>query len=96
MIFLSGTQAFDGNDPEWGLNSGSGERSYSRRVAFQSGFSNVPMVTANLTGLDISSGGAKFYIGVENVDSTGFDLQIKTWGETRVWAVVVNWLAIGL
>ena len=96
MIFLSGTQACDGNDPEWTLNAGGGERSYVRRVAFQSGFSNVPMVTTNLTGLDISKGCAKFYIGVENVDSTGFDLQLKTWGDTQVWAVVVNWLAIGL
>jgi hypothetical protein len=96
MIFLSGTQAFDGNDPEWTLDEGSGERSFVRRVTFQTAFSNIPLVTPNLTGLDISGGSTRFYIGVENLDSTGFDLTVKTWAETKVWAAVVNWLAIGL
>ncbi len=96
MIFLSGTIACDGNSPDWTLNEGNGERTFTHRVVFKASFSNVPMVTVGLTGLDVSSGASKVYVGAANIDATGFDLEVKTWADTRVWAVVVNWLTIGL
>lgn len=96
MIFLSGTIACDGNDSDWSLNEGNGERTFTRRITFKSAFSNVPMVTVGLTGLDVSSGPTKIYVGAANIDATGFDLEVKTWADTRVWAAVVNWLTIGL
>lgn len=96
MIFLSGTLVCDGNDANWTLNAGSGERVYVARVQYNAAFGNIPMVTASLAGIDVSHGASKVYVGAVNVDSTGFDLELKTWADTRVWAVVVNWLAIGL
>jgi hypothetical protein len=96
VIFLSGTLACDGNAEGWTLKDGSGERTFTWRVAFQSAFANIPMVSVGMSGLDVSSGATKVYLGVKSSDSEGFELEIKTWGDTRVWAVAINWLAIGL
>jgi hypothetical protein len=37
----------------------------------------------------------RFDVFPNNVSRTGFDLVFRSWADTKIWALVANWLAFG-
>ena len=82
----------------WSLLDPGGERarSYTASVSFEPAFATAPIVHAGLSGFDIENGdAARIKLRVLAVRADGFELQVETWFETRIWSIDVSWLAIG-
>ena len=100
LSFAAGAARFDEGQAGWELLetnlNGDGVRAYSGRVAFDRSFNAPPVVQIGITGFDIDNGdNARLNVGIKNVDVTGFDVELRTWLNTRIWSVDLNWFAIG-
>ena len=66
------------------------------RVEFERRFSACPVVQLGVTGFDIDNGAnARLNVSVVAVDEQGFDVEVRTWWDSRLWSVELSWLAIG-
>jgi hypothetical protein len=100
LSFAAGAARFDEGQAGWELLetnlNGDGVRAYSGRVAFDRSFNAPPVVQIGITGFDIDNGdNARLNVCIKNVDVTGFDVELRTWLNTRIWSVDLNWFAIG-
>jgi hypothetical protein len=80
------------------MNTGFGPRSYIQHVDFPEKFEANPQVTVSLKGYDASSDGVtsiRLIANVVDITNSGFNLEIKTWWDSKIHAVWVTWLAIG-
>jgi hypothetical protein len=86
--------------PDWPLGESlaisEGARTFCVDVVFDSPFSSPPVVHLGLTGFDIDQrDSARLTVKAENITDYGFQAVISTWAATRVYAVEMDWLAIG-
>jgi hypothetical protein len=98
LSFIAGAARFDESLPGWGLlePNGDGVRSFNGRITFDREFSSPPVVQIGITGFDIDNGdNARLNVGIIAVDGKGFDVELRTWWNSRLWSVDLNWLAIG-
>lgn len=99
LSFAAGAVRFGESSPGWALlepTPGSGERSHTGRVRFERSFQAPPVVQIGITGFDIDNGAnARLNVGIIVVDSEGFDVELRTWWNSRLWSVDLNWIAIG-
>jgi opacity protein-like surface antigen len=100
LSFAAGAARFDEAQAGWELLEtslhGDGVRTYSGRVAFEHAFNSPPVVQIGVTGFDIDNGdNARLNVGIKNVDVSGFDVELRTWLNTRIWSVDLSWFAIG-
>jgi hypothetical protein len=90
---------FDQFTPDWTLAQESvpeEPRTFVSNVMFDMPFSNTPIVHVGLSGFDMDQrDSARISVGAEAITSTGFDMRIKTWQNTRVYKVEVSWIALG-
>lgn len=97
--FLAGTETLGFNLEGWKLHwepPHEADRSYRARVDFARPFRAAPLVHAAISGFDASNQDAvRINIAAANITTTGFDIVVSTWMDTRLWRVDVNWLAIG-
>ncbi|MFD2441720.1 hypothetical protein F8A10_12860 [Paracoccus kondratievae] len=85
--------AFESGGPMW---TGEGPRVEAQQVQFDEPFIEPPVVHVSLTMWDIDCGAnQRADIRAANVTETGFELQFRTWGDTRVARVRASWMAIG-
>ena len=85
--------AFESGGPMW---TGQGGRVESSAVAFSQPFLEAPVVHVAPSMWDIDCGtNQRAELRAVNVTPAGFDLQFRTWGDTRVARVHATWLAIG-
>ncbi len=85
--------AFESGGPMW---TGQGPRVETRRVDFDESFSEAPVVHVALSMWDVDSdANQRVDIQAVNITPRGFDLQFRTWGDTRVARVRASWMAIG-
>lgn len=72
-----------------------GERSDAVHVNFPSGmFNGAPKVEVMLSSIDTERGAnTRLTVSTANITSTGFDVTITTWGDSRVYGVKANWIA---
>ncbi|MCC5974926.1 MAG: H-type lectin domain-containing protein [Rubellimicrobium sp.] len=76
--------------------SGEGPREYRQSIRFEDAFAAPPAVTVGLSMWDISnSANARADISAVEIDTEGFVVQFRTWGDTRVARIRASWLAIG-
>jgi hypothetical protein len=100
LTFAAGAARFDESLPGWtlldeGLESG-GARAFTGHIAFERTFAGPPVVQVGITGFDIDRGdNARLNVGILDIDERGFTLQLRTWWNTKLWSVDLNWLAIG-
>jgi hypothetical protein len=53
-------------------------------------------VQIGITGFDIDNGdNARLNVGIVDVDGDGFGVELRTWWNSRLWSVDLNWIAIG-
>lgn len=76
--------------------TGRGQRERRRRIAFSQGFRAAPSVHLGMSMLDLDTSTTfRTDLKAETITRDGFDLVFRTWGDTRVARLRVNWLAIG-
>ncbi|WP_380053615.1 H-type lectin domain-containing protein [Falsihalocynthiibacter sp. SS001] len=76
--------------------TGTGKRSYRERVTFDGRFTDPPMVHISFSMWDFAHDtNQRGDISVENVTEDGFDAVFKTWGDTRIARLRVDWFAMG-
>ena len=76
--------------------TGQGPRLEQVTVTFDESFAEPPIVHVGLSMWDIDrAANQRADIRAEDVTTTGFVLEFRTWGDTRVARVRANWLAIG-
>ena len=99
LSFLSGTETLSSKRDGWTLDDIDGvtaDRHFKTRVRFARPFRHAPVVHLGITGLDISNDdAARLSTSVANITSTGFDIVLGTWLNTRIWRVDVSWFALG-
>jgi hypothetical protein len=100
LSFLAGAVRFDESQPGWTLlDRAEGEdtvRTFTGRVTFERAFSAAPVVQIGITGFDIDNGdNARLSVGIVGVDGDGFSVELRTWWNSRLWSVDLNWIAIG-
>lgn len=76
--------------------TGSGDRETRHIITFDTPFSGPPSVHVSLALWDTDhQTNARGDLGAERITSAGFHLVFKTWGDTRIARLRVNWMAIG-
>ncbi len=76
--------------------TGTGPRLESKHIEFDSAFVEPPEVHVTISMWDMDSDtNQRADIRAANVTPEGFDLQFRTWGDSRVARVRANWMAIG-
>ncbi|WP_282028658.1 H-type lectin domain-containing protein [Paracoccus marcusii] len=84
---------FDTQGPMW---TETGDRSHRQRVEFGDRFVAPPVVHLGVGMWDLDSDrNQRGDLQVENVTLTGFDTLFRTWGDTRIARMRVEWMAIG-
>lgn len=84
---------FDIEGPFW---TGTGDREARLRVEFPDRFHLPPTVQLGVVMWDSDSGSnQRGDLGAEHVTARGFDLVFKTWGDSRIGRLRVQWTAIG-
>lgn len=79
-------------EPNWTLAQGTGERTFSTRVAFPLEFDSAPAVVVSLRMVD-SSPPQRVDVFASDIDPRGFLLTVRTWEGSLVNGVVASWLA---
>lgn len=75
---------------------GSGPRERRKRIKFSEPFLTVPVVQVGLSLWDISNAtNIRADLAAEKISEQGFDLVFRTWQDTQVARVRLNWTAIG-
>jgi hypothetical protein len=101
LSFAAGAVHFDDSLPGWALlervaSGDNGVRSYTGRVNFDRSFQAPPVVQIGITGFDIdNAANARLNVGILEVDGEGFEVELRTWWNSRLWSVDLNWIAIG-
>lgn len=76
--------------------TGSGPRSRSVDMAFETPFASPPQVLVTLDMWDMdNASNQRADISAEEVTRTGFRLVFRTWSDTRVARARASWIAIG-
>ncbi|HWO09343.1 MAG TPA: H-type lectin domain-containing protein [Polyangiaceae bacterium] len=100
LSFVAGAARFDEAQTGWELleppEHCNGMRTFSGRVQFERAFNSAPVVQIGVTGFDIDNrDNARLNVGVTRVDADGFEVELRTWWNTRIWSVDLSWFAIG-
>lgn len=76
--------------------TGNGARERRKEIRFSESYRMPPMVQVNLSLWDVDSAtNVRADIKAEKVSNKGFELVFRTWGDTKVARVRMNWMAIG-
>jgi hypothetical protein len=75
---------------------GSGERSVTDFIQFESQFLKTPKLHVALHSIDASKdANLRIVIDVDAITPSGFECTIQTWGNTKLAFVDIAWIAIG-
>lgn len=85
--------AFEDGGEMW---TGTGPRKSVYHITFDEGFEEIPTVhlSMNMWDTDVGSN-QRLDVQAASITKTGFDIEFRTWGDTRVARVRATWLAIG-
>ncbi|WP_368667877.1 H-type lectin domain-containing protein [Palleronia pontilimi] len=84
---------FSDNGPMW---AGSGPREVRKQVAFPQPFTSEPHVQVAISLWDMDSKtNVRMDLSAESITETHFTIVFRTWGDTRLARIRVEWTAIG-
>ncbi|MHA6266175.1 H-type lectin domain-containing protein [Aliiroseovarius sp. CAU 1755] len=76
--------------------TGQGPRKLVTAVRFSEAFVTPPVVHVSVSMWDLDKRtNARADIAAQNTTPTGFEIVFRTWGDTRVARLRVDWMAIG-
>jgi hypothetical protein len=80
---------------DWTLNTGMGQRTFSKRIAFAEPFAKAPQVTLGIVNLDVDRNlNTRVGVTATAIDTTGFTVNIGTWSDSMIYGTTVNWTAV--
>jgi len=83
-----------GDSTKWS-NDENGDWSNYVTVKFKNVYDKPPLVKIGLDNLDHDkNSNTRFFIGVDQVDVTGFTVKCGTWADSRIFSLGVSWLSI--
>jgi hypothetical protein len=86
-----------GANSDWRLHIGSGERTYTTAVRFDSPFREPPKVAVALKGQDVdATTNNRIQVIARDITADGFNLVYVTWADSIVYSIWTTWTAIGL
>ena len=76
--------------------TGQGDREIRHVVLFKEKFSTIPAVMLGISMWDIDhKHNARADISAERITGEGFHIVFRTWGDTRIARIRVEWTAVG-
>ena len=78
------------------MHCSTGFRSFKKYINFNEKYEKIPKVIVSIKGLDTNKDtNIRLYLKTENIDTSGFDLLVKTWDNTSIYGVKISWISIG-
>lgn len=72
-----------------------GERKFNYEVRFSKKFSSKPEVICSVSSIDANASvNIRYKIEPKYVSSEGFVISIITWGDSEIYAIEGNWMAV--
>ena len=91
---LSGTWSASTDTKSYTLNANTGDRTVTIQVNFLKPFENKPDVVVGISSIDVDKSTAvKYSVKPISVSRDGFTVQVKTWGDTKIYSVTGFWVA---
>lgn len=91
---LSGTWGGNSESKGYSLHQNSGDRTYSIEVNFLKPFENKPDVIVGVSSIDAASGtNLRYSIKAKSVSRDGCTIEIKTWGDSKIYSIGGFWVA---
>jgi hypothetical protein len=84
-------------DDRWPLLEGKGDRCFpGAPIRFKEPFASPPDIHLGITEFDIlEDSNTRLKVFASEITNRGFVIHVKTWCDTKVWSVEVDWLAYG-
>lgn len=80
--------------PRTGLRETSPPRIYTKRVDFAEPFSALPAVLVSIRALDASKeANTRIIVSAANIDARGFTMRFQTWSDSRIYDIIIDWIA---
>ena len=96
QVITASDELFNHVDDNLYMWSGEGDRSVSVNIVFVRDFNEPPAITLGLSGMDSDHAhNQRFWLNAINIKSTGFTIELTTWGTTHIARAGVSWQAIG-
>ncbi|MFN6395732.1 MAG: H-type lectin domain-containing protein [Aphanizomenon sp.] len=87
---------YSANPEKWNLLTGTGNREFTSHVDFKEAYAQKPVVVLAISGLDVlNAANNRITATATNVTPRGFDINYKTWANSQIWSVFLNWTAFG-
>lgn len=87
---------YSANPEKWNLLTGTGKREFTSHVDFKEAYAQKPVVVLAISGLDVlNAANNRITATATNVTPTGFDINYKTWANSQISSVFLNWTAFG-
>lgn len=91
---LSGTWGASTDSKSYTLNSNTGDRTITIQVNFLKPFENKPDVIVGVSSIDVDNNTAvKYAVKPISVSRDGFTVEVKTWGDTKIYSITGFWVA---
>ena len=69
-------------------------RVYTKRVDFAEPFSALPTVLVAIRALDTSKdANTRIIVSAANIDARGFEMRFQTWSDSKVYDIIIDWIA---
>ena len=73
-----------------------GYRPVIKHISFKEKYKTTPQVLVSLTGVDCDNKfNTRIYISAKDINICGFNLEIATYGDSKVYYAKVNWISFG-
>ncbi len=91
----TGTYRFDRNLSDYTLDKNDGDRVVQIEVTFKTPFDVKPEVLVSVNFLDTDkTTNLRYEVKTISVSRDGFLVQVKTWSDTRIYAIGGGWMAV--
>ncbi|MDZ7625610.1 MAG: H-type lectin domain-containing protein [Ignavibacteriaceae bacterium] len=91
---LSGTWGGNSETKAYTLHENTGDRIYTIEVNFLKPFENKPEVVVGVTSMDVDKNAAvRYAVKPISVSRDGFTVELKTWGDTKIFSIAGFWVA---
>ncbi len=91
----TGTYRFDKKLADYTLDKNDGDRVVQMEVTFAKPFEVKPEVLVSVNYLDSDKDtNLRYELKTLSVSRDGFTVQVKTWGDTKIFAIGGGWMAV--
>ena len=91
----SGKFSLNQSTPEYNLHQNTGERTLTIEVKFTKKFETKPEILLGVNAIDADNKtNLRYQVEVSFVSNEGFLLKVKTWADSKVYAISGSWMAI--